>query len=172
MCVGKPIFHKKNFAGVTLIELLIVMVIISIMASMLTISFGNPQQKKIKQHGERISALIQLAQEQAILNGQDYGLSIAVNHYNFYRLHGTDWMIITDDSLFRTRHLAQGMAFNLLLDGIRIKLNSESVAPQIFITSDGEVSFFTLDITNNSDITYQVAFDHNQRLVLTWIDST
>ena len=75
---------RENDTGLTLIEIVIVIAIISITMAMTTISFGNPQQKQIEQHSARLNALIQLALEQAIFNGQDYALTVVTTGYAFY----------------------------------------------------------------------------------------
>ena len=157
---------NKYEKGLTLIEIVIVIAIISITMAMTTISFGNPQQKQIEQHSARMSALIQLAREQAIFNGQDYALGVTTSGYGFYQLTESGWQIIDDDTLFRSRQLNQDLNFKLYLDGIRVKLYYEFEGPQIFINSDGEVTPFQINITNNNDLSYQLAYKHATSFVI------
>lgn len=164
--------HSKYEAGLTLIEIVIVIAIISITMAMTTISFGNPQHKLIKQHSERLGALIQLAREQAIFNGQDYALAMASNSYTFYQLTAQGWQPIVEDSLFRSRQINEDLTFKLYIDGVRVKLSYQHQAPQIFIASDGEVTSFQLNITNNTDINYQLVLQPDSSFAITLEERT
>ena len=146
--------------GFTLIEIVVVVVIISIVIGMTTISIGDPQAKRIKQSSTRVATLLQLAKEQAIFNSQDYALSVWESGYAFYTLSETGWNIIADDRIFRTRDLPEGLEFFLYLDDLKVILEREDKKkPQIFITSDGEISPFKLEITDHRDWLYQITFD-------------
>ena len=146
--------------GFTLIEIVVVVVIISLVITMTTITMGNPQAKRLKQSSERVATLLQLAKEQAIFNSQDYALSIWESGYAFYTLSETGWNLVTDDRIFRTRNLPDGLEFFLFLDDLRVNLEREDKKkPQIFITSDGEISPFKLEITDHKDWQYQITFN-------------
>ena len=146
--------------GFTLIEIIVVILIISVAITVATISIGNPQVKRMKQNSERVASLIQLVKEQAIFNSQDYALSIWGSGYAFYTLDEAGWSAVNDDRIFRARNLPDGLEFNLHLDGVKVVLEREDKKkPQIFITSDGEISPFQLDITDLEEWTYQISFD-------------
>lgn len=146
--------------GFTLIEIVVVVVIISLVITMTTISMGNPQAKRMKQSSTRVATLLQLAKEQAIFNSQDYALSVWESGYSFYTLSETGWNIITDDRIFRERKLPDGLEFFLYLDELKVILEREDKKkPQIFITSDGEISPFRLEITDHKEWLYQISFD-------------
>ena len=150
----------KRQQGFTLIEIVIVVVIISFVISIATISFGNPQSKRIKQSSTQVTSLLQLAKEQAIFNSQDYALSIWESGYAFYTLNEEGWVLVTDDRIFRSRELPSDLEFVLYLDDIRVVLEKEDKKePQVFITSDGEFSPFKLEITDQQDWVYQISFD-------------
>tara|TARA_R110002096_G_scaffold394198_1_gene589467 strand:- start:1860 stop:2360 length:501 start_codon:yes stop_codon:yes gene_type:complete len=151
---------NKQQSGFTLIEVIVVIAIIGFVLTIATISIGDPQVKRMKQTSERFSALIQLAKEQAIFNSQEYALSLWDSGYAFYTLNENGWELLTDDKIFRTRSLPDGIEHELYLDGVKVNLASEDKKkPQIFITSDGEVSPFRLDITDFNEWTYQISFD-------------
>lgn len=146
--------------GFTLIEIVVVVVIISLVITMTTISMGNPQAKRMKQSSTRVATLLQLAKEQAIFNSQDYALSVWESGYSFYTLSETGWNIVTDDRVFRERKLPDGLEFFLYLDELKVILGREDKKkPQIFITSDGEISPFKLEITDHKEWLYQISFD-------------
>ena len=147
-------------AGFTLFEIIIVVVIFSVMITMATISMGNPQAKRIKQSSERVATLIQLAKEQAIFNSQDYAVSFWDSGYAFYILSDEGWVTVENDRIFRARTLPEGLQLNLYLEGIKVILKSEdSDKPQVYVTSDGEVSPFKLEITDRKDLLYEITFN-------------
>lgn len=146
--------------GFTLIELVVVMVIFAIIVTMATINIGDPQVKRIKQSSTRVATLIQLAKEQAIFNSQDYALSVWESGYSFYILNETGWVPVTNDRIFRTRELPDGLQFDLFLDDIKVILaQQDKKKPQVFITSDGEISPFKLNISDQRDWRFQIEFD-------------
>ncbi len=146
--------------GFTLVELVVVMVIFAIIVTMATISIGDPQAKRIKHSSNQVASLIQLAKEQAIFNSQDYALSIWESGYGFYLLDESGWVPVTGDRIFRSRELPTGLEFNLYLDDLKVILTqTDKEKPQVFITSDGEISPFRLEITDRRDWVYQIEFD-------------
>ena len=150
----------KTQSGFTLFEIIVVVAIISFALTIATISIGDPQVKRMKQHSERVASLIQLVKEQAIFNSQDYAVSIWESGYAFYTYNEAGWFPVSDDRIFRKRDLPEGLEFVLHLEGVKVTLEREDKQkPQIFITSDGEISPFQLDITDLEDWTYQINFD-------------
>jgi len=151
---------NKRQSGFTLIEIIVVLIIISVVLTVATISIGDPQVKRMRQTSERFTALIQLAKEQAIFNSQEYALSVWDSGYAFYTLDQQGWVLLTDDKIFRGRTLPEGVEHELFLDGIKVVLSNEDKnKPQIYITSDGEVSPFQLNITDLDKWIYKINFD-------------
>lgn len=151
---------NKRDQGFTLIELVVVMVIFAIIVTMATINFGDPQVKRIKQSSNQIASLIQLAKEQAIFNSQDYAVSVWESGFAFYSLTETGWIPVVGDRIFRSRDLPGDLRFDLYLDGIKVILTQQDKKkPQVFITSDGEISPFRLEITDQRDWRYQIEFN-------------
>lgn len=158
--------------GFTLFEIIIVMVIFSVMITMATISMGDPQAKRMRQNSERVATLVQLASEQAIFNSRDYALSIWDSGYAFYTLTEEGWEIVKDDRIFRSRVLPEGLLFNLYLEGIRVNLkNEDPEKPQVFITSDGEISPFKLELTDRYDLRYEITFKETGKFEITLADA-
>ena len=164
------IYEKQR--GFTLIEIIVVIVIISVALTMATISIGDPQIKRMKQNSERVVSLIELAKEQAIFNSQEYALSIWESGYAFYTLDEKGWTPVSNDRIFRVRELSDGLEFNLYLEGARVILEgNDKKKPQIFITSDGEISPFKLEITDLKDWIYEISFDELGKSEVIFVDA-
>ena len=163
---------KNKQHGFTLFEVIVVIAIIGFALTIATISIGDPQIKRMKKNSERIASLIQLVKEQAIFNSQDYALSIWESGYAFYTLNESGWLPVSDDRIFRARSLPDGLEFNLHLDGIKVVLEqADKSKPQIFITSDGEISPFQLDITDLEEWTYQINFEESGKFEVVLADA-
>lgn len=145
-------------SGFTLIEIIVVVVIIGVFAVVMTLSFGDASARQSEQYLQRILALVNLATEQAVFNSRDYGLSFRKDGYHFYELEDGRWKYLTSDRMFKERELPAGLTHSLYLEGIKVVLEEETKArPQIFITSDGEISFFRLDVSDNRQHIYRLA---------------
>lgn len=145
-----------------------VLVILAIIITMATITIGNPQYKRMTQTSNQVAGLVQIASEQAIFNAQDYGVFIWESGYSFNLLTENGWAPVRNDHIFRTRNLPDGLEFDLYLDGLKVNLDRDKDIeekkenePQIFITSDGEISPFQLQVTDRRDWVFKISF--NQR---------
>ncbi|MBN1378623.1 MAG: type II secretion system minor pseudopilin GspH [Gammaproteobacteria bacterium] len=141
-------------AGFTLLELLVVLIIISVVVSGAMLAIGDPAADTIKEENQRLMALIEMAQEQAILQSRDIGIGFWQDGYNFMQPTGAlnevgeaVWQLLSDDIL-RQRALPEGMLLQLKLEGIEITMNAVAVDhPQVTLLSSGEISPFELLLT-------------------------
>lgn len=166
---------RPHHRGFTLIELLVVLVIIAVIASVAVISVSalgrDPPAEKAAQ---QIADLTNLAAEQAVMQGQEYGLRIEAHAYEFYAYDGRRWTSVQGDDLFRRRDLGQDVSLTLKLEGTPVKLapppsTAEDAAPaeatapaasaddlnhplpQLLLLSSGELPSFELDVIGNTD---------------------
>lgn len=174
-----------NQTGITFIEIVIVIAIIAIMITMVTISFGDPQVKRMSQIRDQITSLVQLASEQAIFNSQDYGIAVTRSGYAFLQLSEFGWVPVNNDRIFRNRLLPEGLELDLYLDGLKVKLDREFIedtsnedeedaerrSPQIYITSDGEISPFILELTDRDDLIFRIQYNAKGEFELETIES-
>ncbi len=124
---------RQRAHGFTLIELLVVLVIISIIVTVGVISLGAlGRDPPAKQAAGQLADLAGLAAEQAVMQGQEYGLRVEPHAYTFYIYDGRTWSPAKDDNLFRRHQLGDGVTLTLELDGAPVVLTpapSTSDAP-------------------------------------------
>ncbi|MCG6965050.1 MAG: type II secretion system minor pseudopilin GspH [Chromatiaceae bacterium] len=136
--------------GFTLIELMVVLVIIGLVTSLVVVSIGgDSHEQRAEEEVKRAAALLDLAQEQAILEGKEYGVEWLRDGYRFYRFQNAQWEAIEDDKLFRPRQLEQGLVIILYVEDDNVPLKDVSGAqaePQIVLYSSGERTPFELTV--------------------------
>jgi len=154
--------------GFTLIELLVVIVIAVILTGLAMVSInalGGRQETGV--NARRLAALIQLASDDAVMEGREIGIEIRPHSYRFFVWDGAGWQPITDDPSFRQRKLPEEITLDLQLEGQQLVLEappdtsdqakpdndtSESDAskgpqPQLVALSSGELSAFEITIS-------------------------
>ena len=156
---------KKN-AGFTLIEIMLVVVLLSLSAVAVLITMPNSSQDLAKEQAQRFFYKLQLLNEDAILNGKDYGIRIDEKHftYTFQELTADGWQAYdtrfygeteleesleliykpggsaweNNESLFKQESLFDEDMFADLEEEEKLK------PPQIFVLSSGEITPFDL----------------------------
>lgn len=169
--------------GFTLIEIVVVLLIIGILASVLAISItSRPLDETQHIEAQRLQQLLALAASQAQLQSIQIGLLIGSDGYRFLHLNNQrQWVPYTDGPL-RLRKLPQPFGMRLHIDRHAVTahrlLNPSATddstdaaattpddgntpkypTPQIVLLSSGETTAFKLAITApNSDLIYQVS---------------
>lgn len=144
--------------GFTLLEVLIVLLIIGISISFISLNVG-PRHQMVREEGQRLAALLNLAQEEAILTGDEYGLELgAAGQYGFFRLIDDSWQELADDEIFHARTLPAELTLELTIAGDQVSLeipdktnrDSSSTPPRIYLLSSGEITLFHIDLRDLS----------------------
>lgn len=139
--------------GFTLIEIIIVIIIISVVLSFVTLSIGKSGQ--LKQEVQRLTSLLQLASQEAVMQAKEMGISFDDNTYQFYVLENKTWNVITaSDNIFRPRKLPLNIDVEIFLEGDSIQKNSD--LPQLLILSSGEFTPFEIILTHKN-IYYKIS---------------
>ncbi|HEX5055549.1 MAG TPA: type II secretion system minor pseudopilin GspH [Gammaproteobacteria bacterium] len=137
--------RRARDRGFTLFEILVALVIIGLIVGVATLAIHNPAPDKLREEARRLEALISLAQEEAILQSRDFGLSFWQQGYSFNEYSEGKWIKVEKDSTFRTHQLPEGMRLQLTLEGIDVVMKPiEPEKPQVFVLSSGEMSPFKL----------------------------
>ena len=157
--------------GFTLIELLVVVVIVAILFTYTTLAIrSNSPEDLINEEAHRFERLTQLALEESILRGEEYGIEIFTDGYRFLRFTENQWLPLDNDKILRQRELPQDMELEVNLEETEIvidlasnpmseqkldlsfSLDSESkenneeenekskAKPQIYLLSSGEIT--------------------------------
>lgn len=137
----------------TLIEILVVVVIIGIIATLATLSVGLlGGDREIERESERLANGIALLQEQAQLEGRDYGMRIEGTRYEFMRFDAFEqaWQRVEDDPGLAPRELPPGLAFELVLEGrlvlLRREQRPEARLPQLLAWGSGDMTPYELTL--------------------------
>jgi general secretion pathway protein H len=144
---------RPDQPGFTLIEILVVLIIIAIIAAVAIISVGVlGSDREIELEGERLTDTIQLLQEQAQLEGRDYGLRIESGSYEFQRFDGFEqrWATVEGDTWLLPRQLPAGLVFELEIEGRPVLLRKpdrlEARLPQLMAYGSGDVTPYRLTL--------------------------
>ncbi|OOZ39169.1 type II secretion system protein GspH [Solemya pervernicosa gill symbiont] len=135
---------RKN--GFTLLELMVVLVIIGILLSFASLSLNSSGDDRVKREAQRITALLELASEEAVLGSRELGVEISAEGYRFLQLDLENWVALEDDTL-RPRTLPEDIEATLYLDGLEVALEAgDDPQPQLLLLSDGEIAPFELKL--------------------------
>ena len=141
--------------GFSLLELMIVMVIIGILVSIFTLSVGSFDDNEAEEHARRLEALLDLAMEDATMQGREIGLRIYQHGYEFSArapqvdeqgLQYWAWVRLDDDRFLQPRELGDDYALELIVEGKELDLDfdrkedEDEYLPQIYIFSSGDVA--------------------------------
>ncbi len=129
--------------GVTLIEVLVVLVILSVVSGILVLSIGSADgNARVRQEALRLAERMDYACERAELSGRTIGLTVNVDGYGFMRAEGDRWQLETDTSL-RQFKLPKGLE---LADGNVRSGRDRQLGPSVFCFASGERSPFELTL--------------------------
>jgi general secretion pathway protein H len=133
-------------------ELLVVIVIMAILFTFTTLAIrGTSPEELLQTEAQRLDRLLQLALEEAILRGMEYGLEFKSNSYRFLLFAENRWQPLEADRLLRERALPEPMEFELEIEQIDVLMeddddkddadkDQEAARPQVFLLSSGEIT--------------------------------
>ncbi len=160
--------HGRN-GGFSLIEILVVIVIIGIVASIailsVTLAGGDSQ---VREEAQRIVSLVEVAQDESLLQGREFGLEFMQGAYRFVEFDplSRQWSEIIGDDTLRLRQLPEELELELYIEDRRVVLKTdparmksgeeerrgiEQYAPHVLIYSSGDMSPFEIHFVRRID---------------------
>jgi general secretion pathway protein H len=147
-------------------ELLVALVIIGTIVAGVSLAIPDPAADKAREEVQRMTALLGLAREEAILQSRELGVGFWEDGYGFYELSdmvdedGERLWAKLEDDLLRRRTLPPDMEIELELEGRDIVMKAVPVEkPQVFLLSSGEVSPFTATLSYREEIEFELTAD-------------
>jgi general secretion pathway protein H len=149
---GRTSYSSICEHGFSLLELLVVIVIIAILFTFTTLAIrGTSPEELLETEARRLDQLLQLALEEAILRGMEYGLEFTPNSYRFLLYIENTWQPLEADRLLRERQLPENMEFELEIEQIDVLIDENEnqddddddkskARPQVFLLSSGEIT--------------------------------
>ncbi len=161
----------KPAPGFTLIEILIVMIIVGVMASMAVLAIGGDPHQQLKKEAQRIRLVLQLAADEALLQGQEYGLKLARESYQIVQFDNEkeEWAEAKLEA-FAAYKLPNDITLSLQSEGSSVDLtilnkieqqqdqkpsDESTLKPALLLLSSGEMTPFTLQL-QSADAEYKM----------------
>lgn len=131
---------------------MVVTVILGVLSTGAMLSLNNnSQDKRLKKEAQRLTQLLRLAADEALLNLDIVGVHALSNGYAFYRRKTDDegkvsWEAYDADGRLRQRQLPDDISLEVELEAQSVVLNTadeqskedEPLAPHLWILPDGE----------------------------------
>ena len=149
---GRTKLSNARAHGFSLLELLVVIVIIAILFTFTTLAIrGTSPEELLQTEARRLDRLLQVALEEAILRGMEYGVEFKPDGYRFMVYADYTWHLLADDKLLRERLLPENMEFELEIEQIDVLIeqadntddkddDEDRPRPQVFLLSSGEIT--------------------------------
>ena len=150
---------SSNLSGFTLIELLLVIAILGVITSISIFAINSAgRNDDLTIDARRLTSLIELSREEAIMQSRDYGIELLEDGYQFLEYIPTleSWKITTNDNLFRERKFSPNIQYDLFIENNAIEINQKQIdlnnidelnlerVPHILILSSGDLNPFSL----------------------------
>lgn len=166
-------------SGFTLIEVMVVVVLIGLMASLVQFNFASSKTEDLlKYESARFAAIFDIAAEYGMLNNIELGLIVNEDNYVFVGYDGTKWAEVPNQNWDSSVQLPEEIMVDLELDDLPIEepllfdtdtflekdeedftLRSKEeeekkVIPQVYILSGGDITPFSLTFRISDELSY------------------
>jgi general secretion pathway protein H len=134
------IFPRRQL-GFTLIEVAVVMLIIVIILGMVTVNLGPDRDTAVRDEAHRLALLLKTAQQEAILQGKIYAVTVEREGYHFLTLdENRKFRPIGHDGMFRARTMPP----DIIVSSVFIEGQEDIEKPRLLILPTGELPPFTI----------------------------
>lgn len=137
----------RQLSGFTLIEVLVVVTIAAIVASLVILRLGtwSSGTEPVEQI-ERLAALIDYQCEQAMFQSRPRGVRLTSEGYDFWQTTGEGWAPVPDDEVARPRAWQGPVDLDLVVEERRVPVEESPPAPQLICQPLGELTAFDLEL--------------------------
>jgi general secretion pathway protein H len=163
--------YRAAARGFTLIELLVVIAVAAILVTLAVMSFNLiGDDRAVQKQVLKLSTLLDMASEEAQMQGRDYGLEFMQAGYRFveYDPYLEVWNEVIGDDLLISRALDDGMVIELFLEDHKVLLQADAKVtdpdeddtkrdltddylPHVLIMASGDITPFRLKILRLAD---------------------
>jgi general secretion pathway protein H len=129
----------------------VVVLIIGLFAGVAVLSLGVlGSDRELQREAERLSTLMGLVQEEALMQGRDFGVLFSASSYRFliFDYQSGTWVTPAADNILRERALPEQLTISLRLDDRDVALDPDlqdipdTAEPQVLLLSSGEMTPF------------------------------
>jgi general secretion pathway protein H len=161
----RPCGRSHGFSLIELLVVVIVGIVMSIAVLSLSLAGGD---RAIRDEAQRVISLVEIAQDESLLQGREFGLEIMQGAYRFLELDplSGQWTEILGDDTLRLRELPEEVELDLYIEDRQVILKRdparmdtgenrrpgvESFTPHVLIYSSGEMTPFELHFLRDVD---------------------
>jgi len=164
---------RRPCRGFTLLEVMVVLVLIGIIFSFAVLSVSrNDEGEVLKRETRRLATLIDMANNEAVIRGQELAIHFTRDGYAFLLLQLEGWKELPDDPLLKPHKLPAGFSVRIEVEGDPPGLGQkekgdapglsqqdekadETLTPQVYILSSGEMTPFSATLqAEHSQVRY------------------
>ena len=154
--------RPRRAGGFTLVELLVTLFVIALVAGIAVVRFGgSDRQEVVDREAMRLAQLLELAREEAVLAGEEWGFALTADDYRFLRLDeaGDRWVEL-EVRPFQAREMPAGTTLRLALldrgriggqDTLAVMRGTSGKRPALLLLSSGEMTPFDLLVVPGDD---------------------
>ena len=146
---------RAGHSGFTLIEILVVLVVVGLLASLAVLTMGgSSRDREMENEVRELYLLMQTASEQAVLNNTELGLILEDDSFRFvaWEDRSGEWKVPAE-AMFRLRELPEWLTVTEFIENDTPRLASEEdrLRPDVVFFSSGETTPFELEFTLGKD---------------------